>query len=105
MLYFSLTLIVDLSIGFTGDKCQTNINDCMGISCPAGTVCVDLVNRYECTAEADLCSRDNLCKNGATCFEDHAATLGYSCFCPNGYKGKWIVCVSLWTSVKYVKVI
>ena len=36
--------------GFSGDACETNIDDCAGVSCGHGT-CVDGVNAYTCACE------------------------------------------------------
>ena len=33
---------------FTGDRCQTTINDCLGVDCSGNRRCVDGVNSYTC---------------------------------------------------------
>lgn len=85
-------------LGFEGEKCQIDINDCASVSCPPGKVCVDLINKYECqcppgykgdncTIDADPCSRENHCQNGATCVVD-PSTYTQSCVCKEGFTGK-----------------
>lgn len=32
----------------SGKNCETDIDDCVGVTCQGGTVCVDLVNGSEC---------------------------------------------------------
>ena len=34
--------------GFTGELCQTNIDDCVGVTCSGNGVCVDGVNSFTC---------------------------------------------------------
>ena len=62
--------------GYEGEKCQTNINECVPDPCTHGT-CIDQVNDYLCTCEPgytdkncsteiDECS-SNPCQNGAIC--------------------------------------
>ena len=34
--------------GFTGELCQTNIDDCIGVNCSGNGVCMDGVNNYTC---------------------------------------------------------
>ena len=36
--------------GYTGDKCDINIDDCVGVNCHNGK-CVDGVHRYHCSCE------------------------------------------------------
>ena len=35
-------------LGFTGERCQTNINDCEKNMCKNNATCVDLVASYDC---------------------------------------------------------
>ena len=69
-------LVVPLHLGYEGEKCQTNINECVPDPCTHGT-CIDQVNDYLCTCELgytdkncsteiDECS-SNPCQNGAIC--------------------------------------
>jgi hypothetical protein len=41
--------------GFTGHRCETNINDCEGIVCPQNnTHCVDGLNSFDCQCKANF---------------------------------------------------
>jgi hypothetical protein len=81
--------------GFGGLKCENNIDDCAGITCPDNFVCVDLVESHECrcplgftgsscTEEIDYCV-SSPCKNNGTC-EDMQE--GYKCECEEGWTGE-----------------
>jgi hypothetical protein len=84
------------STGFEGLHCENNIDDCIGVDCPAGLVCVDLANAYECQCPkgftgAPACDVDidecqsNPCQNEGTCWNKRG---GYACACTPGYTGK-----------------
>ena len=34
--------------GFTGELCQTNIDDCEGVNCTGNSQCVDGLNSFSC---------------------------------------------------------
>ena len=38
--------------GFEGDRCETNINDCLGHKCVNNATCQDMVERYACVCPA-----------------------------------------------------
>jgi Notch-like protein len=38
--------------GFIGDKCQTDMNECLSEPCKNGGTCSDYVNSYTCTCPA-----------------------------------------------------
>ena len=40
--------LAPLAVGFTGQNCEENIDDCPGNSCQYGGACVDGVNTYNC---------------------------------------------------------
>lgn len=80
--------------GFEGKTCQFNTDDCVGIDCPEGRVCVDIVDGYECrcregftgsncTELIDPCFMKP-CNNG-TCEDQGNKT--FKCNCHEGYKG------------------
>jgi len=85
--------IVFLLVGYTGDYCDVNINDCEGISCVHGT-CIDRVGYHECRCdqgyagsrcetEIDECA-SSPCKHGGTCTD----FVGfYECRCLTGTSG------------------
>ena len=43
----SLVVVCTCDSGFSGDHCETNVDDCVNASCGTGT-CVDLVNDFVC---------------------------------------------------------
>ncbi|XP_035217057.1 protein crumbs-like isoform X1 [Stegodyphus dumicola] len=83
------------SPGFTGENCETNIDDCEFNKCQNGA-CIDRINHYDCACRAGFdgqyCERDinecqilEPCQNGATCI-DHKGD--YECKCLPNYGGK-----------------
>ncbi|EEZ98818.2 protein crumbs [Tribolium castaneum] len=83
--------------GFEGQHCERNIDDCVGVTCPYGQVCFDLVNDHECrcplgykgencTIDADPCAKKP-CMNGATCQMNHNEN-GFVCNCLEGFSGE-----------------
>jgi len=84
----------DCNAGYTGQACQTNINECASVPCTNAAVCVDLVNGFSCTCVAgftgtvcqtniDECA-SSPCSNGATCSD---LVNGFSCACATGFTG------------------
>ena len=64
-------------LGFSGPRCETNDNDCLGVNCPPNQICYDKVGTYECgcpqgktgeTCQENVneCAQEP-CKNGGTC--------------------------------------
>ena len=39
--------------GFEGDRCETNIDDCLGNSCQNNATCLDMVEKYKCICPPD----------------------------------------------------
>lgn len=93
--------------GFTGDRCEINVNECEvdakhpGPICLNGGTCLDLDAKYQCLCRqgwtgsncqiaVKACS-SSPCENGATCQD--ATSRGfpsgsYQCSCPLGFSGK-----------------
>lgn len=81
--------------GFTGSRCETNINECAGNPCANGSTCRDSINDYTCICPpgytgrhcdkpTDRCASQP-CLNGGTC------TTGPKerplCICPTHFSG------------------
>lgn len=90
----------DCLAGFEGNHCEINIDDCVGVKCPYGQVCYDLVNDYECrcplgykgencTIDSDPCAR-RPCMHGSTCQIAHNEN-GFICNCLQGFSGNILV--------------
>ncbi|KAJ8318762.1 hypothetical protein KUTeg_003853 [Tegillarca granosa] len=48
--------------GYTGVRCETNIDDCTGVTCPGGGICIDSIDSYLCRCPVG--------KFGSDCKED-----------------------------------
>jgi hypothetical protein len=48
--------------GYTGPRCEVNINQCQSAICPNNSMCVDGENSYEC-----VCNPDFSMQNGNRC--------------------------------------
>ena len=86
--------------GYSGARCEVNVDDCQGNSCMNNATCVDRVGDYECLCrkgfEGRYCEKkiafcdadgDNgdKCQNGGKCV-DHFTH--YTCECAEGFSGK-----------------
>lgn len=40
--------VCSCSTGYTGEQCQTNIDDCINHPCLHGGTCIDGINSYSC---------------------------------------------------------
>ena len=43
--------------GFSGERCEVNIDDCVGHRCENGATCVDGVGDYECACRPEYTGR------------------------------------------------
>ena len=37
------------AVGYTGCTCEVNIDDCVSVTCPSNSMCMDGVNSHVCT--------------------------------------------------------
>ncbi|XP_010894529.3 protein delta homolog 2 [Esox lucius] len=81
--------------GFTGPRCETNMDDCLMRPCANGATCLDGINRFSClcpggfvgrfcTVNLDDCASQP-CLNGGRCL-DRAST--FQCLCKPGFTGR-----------------
>ncbi|XP_067409310.1 sushi, von Willebrand factor type A, EGF and pentraxin domain-containing protein 1 isoform X1 [Emydura macquarii macquarii] len=80
--------------GYTGLKCEKEIDECKSSPCLNSGVCKDGIGTFTCQCQPGyrglLCEEDinecksNPCLNGALCVDDVNA---YHCTCPEGFKG------------------
>ena len=81
--------------GFTGSKCETNIDDCSPNPCQNGGTCSDGINMYSCMCNAEFTGYDcetniddcspNPCQNGGTCSD---GINMYTCMCAEDFEGE-----------------
>ncbi|XP_060582136.1 uncharacterized protein LOC132738608 isoform X2 [Ruditapes philippinarum] len=80
--------------GYTGQVCETDIDECLSTPCQNGGTCLDKLNEYQCNCmpgytgadcetDIDECA-SNPCVNGATCLDKVNA---YFCNCIPGFSG------------------
>ncbi|GBP77408.1 Protein crumbs [Eumeta japonica] len=80
--------------GYTGDRCEQDIDECLSSPCKNGGTCQNLENNYECNCMAGFTGKDcstninecesSPCAEGATCVDGIAS---YSCVCQQGLTG------------------
>jgi len=81
-------------MGFTGNRCEINVDDCVSNPCKNGGLCLDRVNDFKCSCApgwtGKRCGKnidDCLsapCKNGGKCKD---GINSFTCRCPAGYAG------------------
>lgn len=81
--------------GFTGQRCEININDCSSNPCANGGACNDGANNYTCSCTPGYAGRN--CENLAPCSSQHFCLNGGSCLsvpgalpvclCPGSFTG------------------
>ncbi|KAF6731987.1 delta-like protein 2 [Oryzias melastigma] len=80
--------------GFTGPRCETDIDDCRMKPCANNAVCLDGINRFSCvcpggftgrfcTVNLDDCA-SRPCLNGGRCLD---LAGGFRCICQLGFMG------------------
>nr|XP_060465550.1 sushi, von Willebrand factor type A, EGF and pentraxin domain-containing protein 1 [Panthera onca] len=80
--------------GYTGLKCETDIDECSSLPCLNGGICKDLVGQFVCECPSgytgQLCEENinecnsSPCLNKGTCID---GLDGYHCTCVKGYTG------------------
>uniref|UniRef100_A0A3P8WDT2 Delta-like protein n=1 Tax=Cynoglossus semilaevis TaxID=244447 RepID=A0A3P8WDT2_CYNSE len=80
--------------GFSGPRCEINVDDCASNPCRNGGTCVDGVNDFTCTCTLGFTGKDCSvrdspcdhfpCENGGTCFTHFTGPV---CQCPLGFMG------------------
>jgi len=82
--------------GFTGNNCQTNIDECETDPCLNGATCIDGIAMYtcecregfngaQCENDIDECEMYQPCQNGAKCID---MVADYKCDCETNFGGK-----------------
>ena len=49
------------AVGYTGQRCEVNIDDCQSAICPNNSMCVDGVNSHQCICNPDFVQNGNRC--------------------------------------------
>uniref|UniRef100_A0AAY4CGQ0 Protocadherin Fat 4 n=1 Tax=Denticeps clupeoides TaxID=299321 RepID=A0AAY4CGQ0_9TELE len=81
--------------GYSGARCETDIDECLPSPCHNGGTCHNLVGGFSCSCPDGFtgmaCERDvneclsSPCKNGALCQNFPG---GFNCLCKSGFSGK-----------------
>uniref|UniRef100_A0A3B1IV13 Protein delta homolog 2 n=2 Tax=Astyanax mexicanus TaxID=7994 RepID=A0A3B1IV13_ASTMX len=82
-------------VGYTGPRCETNMDDCLMRPCANGATCLDGVNRFSCLCPAGFTGRfctvnlddcaSQPCLNGGRCID---RVTSFYCQCPPGFTGQ-----------------
>lgn len=80
--------------GFTGRRCENDVDDCLMRPCANGATCLDGVNRFSCVCPAGFSGRfctinrddciSQPCLNGGRCID---LVGSFHCICQPGYTG------------------
>ncbi|XP_039995619.1 protein delta homolog 2 [Xiphias gladius] len=91
---FAAQLTCRCLAGFTGPRCETDVDDCLMKPCGNGATCLDGINRFSCLCPAGFTGRfctvnlddcaSRPCLNAGRCV-DRAG--GFHCVCQPGYAG------------------
>lgn len=91
---FAAELTCRCLAGFTGRRCETDVDDCLMRPCANGATCLDAVNRFSCVCPAGFSGRFctvNLddcagqpCRHGGRCIDRVGS---FRCVCLPGYTG------------------
>ena len=84
----------DCPLGFTGPRCEQNINECLSNPCQNSGTCLDETGYFRCACmpgftgsmcqiNVDECE-PSPCLNGAICTDE---VNGFKCLCPPGFTG------------------
>jgi hypothetical protein len=93
----TVSCVCECKPGFTGERCETNIDDCLmnRVICANNGTCVDLVDDFECQCEPGftglICNEQVLNCDINPCKYGHCEMLGsqLKCVCDKGYTGKF----------------
>ncbi|OQR79590.1 protein jagged-1-like [Tropilaelaps mercedesae] len=84
----------ECDLGYTGEACHMNINDCASSPCKNGGTCLDKVNSFKCACArgfaGELCEKTEDPCAGSLCGPGDCVGVGgedYYCRCPPGLRG------------------
>ncbi|XP_030628246.1 protein delta homolog 2 [Chanos chanos] len=91
---YALQLSCRCLAGFTGPRCETNMDDCLMRPCANGATCLDGINRFSCLCPAGFTGRfctinlddcaSQPCLNRGRCID---RVNSFHCVCPPGFTG------------------